>query len=272
MRTGLFTNAAIASVLVVPAITLQGGAPASLEASLERTLISLETLTGIGHGVESGQRDAVGALIASTEAALPNPRVRDELLSSLRVDVSALERELDGLHGPASAQDSLVPSSISSAGLPPVAPTHGMDEATRRLLAQPTRIRPLATSSAPTTGTGAASADTARTEPKKRKFEAAGYTADALALARAYYRKGEWMDALALLQGRDTVPAETYWRARCLEKLERNTEAVAAYEKVMAHPDGGWEAQRAREDLDFLRWRMKFSRVKDRKAPEEKRP
>lgn len=264
MRTGLFTNAAIATVFVVPALTLQGEAPARLETSLERTLVALETLKGLGRSVEGGGREAVGALIASTEPALPDARQRDELLETLRHEVSALERELDGLHasereGPAGGAR---PPALQ--GLPGVAPTQGLDEATRRSLEQPRGARArVPAPNATNAGEAPAAPDAA---PEKLRFEPSGYTADALTLARALYRKGEWLEALALLEGRDERPAETYWRARCLEKLERNTEAVAAYEAVIARPDGGWEAKRAKEDLDFLRWRMKFSKLESRRA------
>ena len=49
-----------------------------------------------------------------------------------------------------------------------------------------------------------------------------------------------------------------YWRARCLEKLNRNDEALSAYAELVADPAAGDIALRAGEDLDFLRWRMEF--------------
>ena len=79
-----------------------------------------------------------------------------------------------------------------------------------------------------------------------------------LRLARAFYRQGRWEQALALLEGRAASPEQAWWRARCLDKLGRFDEAVAAYEALVADPEGGAHALRAREDLEFLRWRLRF--------------
>ncbi len=267
-RTGLFSNAAIGALLLVPALTLQGRAPASLEEALEATLRALESLAAIEQRLARHEGAAVGALLASTEPAREEPPEQERTLIALREEVSGLERELDELHaqaaGAALAGIQAQGAEAGLAGAAGIAPTSGLDDATRRLLAGPgagevepaSRLQP---------------ADLPGAGPSPVKsFEAPGYTADALRLARACYRQGRWQEALALLEDRDGSPAETYWRARCLEKLDRNEEAAAAYERLVADPAGGWEAARAREDLEFLRWRLDFlARRAAAKAPSE---
>ncbi len=254
-RTGLVSNAAIGVLLLVPALTLQGRSPASLEEALESTLRALEALGAIEQRIAHSDPEAVGVLLASTEPAPEAPQALEHALLDLRAEVSSLECELDGLHaqtaGPAQ-QDPQAQDADAGAGGAPIAPTTGLDDATRRRLAGSalSAVEPLAQVE-PLAAAGAAAA-------VLHSFEAPGYMADALRLARACYRQGRWHEGLALLEGRDGTPAETYWRARCLEKLERNDEAIAAYERLVADPAGGWEAARAREDLEFLRWRLDF--------------
>lgn len=254
---GLFTNAAIGALLVVPAVTLQGPAAGSLEESLRRTLGALQALAGIEERLGQGDARAVEALLASTEPPLADVEAGDAQLVDLRDEVAALERELDLLHVGFPGHGSGVPAhdqaSPATDAPVPVAPTTGLDEATRRLLFGAERAGP----SGPTTPAPGATRAASAAGGARHSFEGEGYSADPLRLARAYYKKDRWLEALALLEGR-SGPAEGYWRARCLEKLDRDAEAIAAYEQVIADPAGGWEAQRAREDLEFLRWRLEF--------------
>ena len=55
-------------------------------------------------------------------------------------------------------------------------------------------------------------------------------------------------------------PEAQYWRARCLEKLGRTADAIVAYGQVSALPDAGFAAERAKEDLEFLQWRLEFDK------------
>ena len=257
-RSGLFVPAALAAIFVVPAVAWQEGSTASLQEALQRTVAALEALAGLGERIAGGDRQAVPQLLAATEPALGEEPSPGEALTQLRGEVAALEIELDGLHAAMpgatpghtgarlpSEQDSVLPL------------TTGLDDATRALLADPP---PVAAESGPLgpslqdppaqTGPGRAST--------KRSFEEPGYAADPFRLARAYYRQGQWEQALALLAEPSANPEEAYWRARCLDKLGRFDEAVAAYEALAADPGGGTHAQRAREDLEFLRWRRQF--------------
>jgi tetratricopeptide (TPR) repeat protein len=250
-RSGLFVPAALAALFVVPTVAWQDGAAPSLEESLRRTLAALESLAGLNQRIEQGELEAVPQLLQATEPALGNDEESGPLLTQLRGEVAALEIELDALHGDAAVERSAAQGSAVPA-------TTGLDDASRALIAAGT-LEP-ANKAANEAGDAAkqASAAKAQRESNKRSFEEPGYTADALKLARAYYRQGHYDRAFALLEHRASEPAEAYWRARCLEKLGRLDEAIAAYEVLAADPQGGTDAQRAREDLEFLRWRRQF--------------
>ncbi|HVS18482.1 MAG TPA: tetratricopeptide repeat protein [Planctomycetota bacterium] len=254
--SGLFGRAALAAVFVIPAVGLQGRAPDSLADALQRTLAALDGLAQLEVRVRAGEPAAIEAVLAATEPPL-EPELRDDAtLVALRGEVVALEAALDAVHAGAATH---LPGHVGRAPLdgyedvPPPVATTGLDEATRRLLGD---LQPgLAPALPPASG---AQAPAKPAGAQARRFESEGYAADALRLAKAYYKQGRWNEALELLEGRERTAAETYWRARCLEKLGRDGEAVGAYEAVVADPNAGENAQRARQDLEFLRWRLDF--------------
>lgn len=258
-RSGMIVPAVLATLFVVPAVAVQDGSAVSLEESLRRTVVALEALAGLGERIESGERGAVEELLQSTEPALVEEQAPGQGIARLRGEVAALEIELDGLHA---AMPGALPGHTGmrppAEGVALIPPTTGLDDAARRRLGAGATL-----AETPTYGPAGTQPTEAAAEPRpgtttKRSFEEPGYSADALRLAQAYYRKGNWEDAFALLDGRAASPEEAYWRARCLDKLGRFPEAVAAYEGLVADPDGGTHAQRAREDLEFLRWRRQF--------------
>jgi tetratricopeptide (TPR) repeat protein len=259
-RSGLFLPAALAALFVVPAVALQDGPASSLEESLRRTVLALEALAGLGERIEAGEHEAVGPLLTATEAPLDDQARAGEVLASLRGEVSALEIELDGLHaaipGALPGHTGARPASDPT-GLP-VIPTVGLDDEARALLGA-TAVADGATTT-PVAGPGTTASTAGSGAEPKRSFEEPGYTADPLRLAKALYRQGRWDRALAVLDGRAQQPEAAYWRARCLDKLGRFDEAAAAYEALVDDPAGGEHARRAREDLEFLRWRREFER------------
>lgn len=86
--------------------------------------------------------------------------------------------------------------------------------------------------------------------------EAPGFSADPLRQGEALYRAGKYADALAVLRLLPDDARCQYWSARALEQLGRDDEAVALYTTVSERKDGGWARERARTDLEFLRWKQ----------------
>lgn len=254
-------NVAVASVLVLPAVTLQSGAPGSLREALEGTLLALETLSGVDRRLAEGAPGAVEAVLAHTEAPLSvpedDPGARDRLLETLRTEVAGLQGRFDRIQreraegGGRTARpiDEGAPALPPDEGLaPPVPPTTGLDDALRAQLAA-RRARPAGPLAPPTQAA----------QPARRAFEDDNFTADPLRLAQAYYRKGEFARALEELE-HESGPEALYWTARSLEKLGRNEQAAEAYRTVAELEDAGPLAARAREDLEFLSWRLEFER------------
>ena len=265
-RSGLFLPAALAALFVVPSVAWQDR-PANLQEALQRTLLTLESLAGLGERIGAGEREAVTQLLVATEPALAAGDQPGLLLTELRGEVAALEIELDTLHAltatgePGAATNVLDPGRVVPA-------TTGLDDRTRALLGS---LTPQVGAQAEPVGPGRPGAEpgttTSRAPDARRSFEEPGYTADPLRLARAYYRTGRWEEALALLDGRGDTPEEVYWRARCLDKLGRFDEATSAYQSVVDDPRAGEQAQRAREDLEFLRWRRSFEQRRKAAGP-----
>ncbi len=87
-----------------------------------------------------------------------------------------------------------------------------------------------------------------------------GYSADAMRQGRAAYFAGQYERAVELLAPHSERFEALYWQGRSLEKLDRNEEAIKAYERVQAAQEAGEFAERARLDLEFLRWRIEHER------------
>jgi tetratricopeptide (TPR) repeat protein len=272
-------NLGLATLLVVPAVTLGSGGEDSLEATLQRTLKALDQLAAVEERLQNGDATAIPTVLAATEAPLPapaeDPGARDALLESLRHDVARLQSEAEQLESrPASAAlpssapttNTAAESSAATTTTEVPAATTGLDDALRAQLARSVGAAAAPTSTPAVTTPVAAAPSRAS---NARAFEPAGYAADALRLGRACYRQGRYAEALAAFEQRLEDVECAYWRARTLEKLGRDTEALAGYSAVIARKDAGTHAERAREDLEFLQWRVDFEQ---RSKPAEKRP
>lgn len=272
-------NLGLATLLVVPAVTLGSGGEDSLEATLQRTLKALDQLAAVEERLQNGDATAIPTVLAATEAPLPapaeDPGARDTLLENLRHDVARLQSETEQLESratsvvpPSSAPttNTVTANSVTTTATEVPAATTGLDDALRAQLA-----RTSGASAAPTSSPAAATpaSNSPANAANTRAFEAAGYAADALRLGRACYRQGRYTEALAAFEQRLEDVECAYWRARTLEKLGRDTEALAGYSAVIARKDAGTHAERAREDLEFLQWRVDFEQ---RSKPAEKRP
>jgi tetratricopeptide (TPR) repeat protein len=249
MKFGSFVQVAIGAVLVLPAVTLEQGGGGSLEETLRRTLRALESLGGLEQQIAARDPSAVAELMRWTEPAPADSAARqaaDRQLEELRGEVAALEArvepEVDRGSGAASA-DMAGDTSLAPA-------TTGLDEAARRALRS---IVPQST------------ATTAKPEPEpapvqREALEPEGYLADALRLGRALYLQGRYEQSLAVLEPAELGPTALYWRARGLERLGRFDEALACYRSLTADAAGSFEAERAKEDAEFLEWRLAFER------------
>ena len=262
MKYNYMINIALGSVLVVPALTLQNGTSDSLADALEKTVEALEAVAGIEQRVQDGSPEAVAEIVRYTEQPITNdddPGAPDRMLETLREQVAMLQIEVDD----ARREDHLVPLSAFDDLIldePPVnlpAGTTGLDDGMRQFLSaplqQPTTKTPRPVVAQPTPLPTEAPAET-----RPASLEGEGYTADALRLGRALYQKGRYQEGLDVLERLSDDQEARYWRARCLEKLSRFGEALDAFGTVASDPAGGHFTDRAREDIDFLRWRMSF--------------
>lgn len=250
----------LATLIVVPTAVLDEGELRSLENTLSGTVRALEVLAGIQERADTDPRQAALWIRSATEPPILDDRERDERLVQLRNEVNLMQMELDSFSAPTSVATTekpgvtgtvQAPFTTQTGGLALQGVTTGLSDAARRALAH----GPSAASQSeanPPTGTTAPAELPPREEP--------GYTADPLGHARACYKAGRYEDGIAVLETlRDDIEA-LYWKARCLEKLGRLEEAEVALENVATVADGTWTGQRARTDLEFVRWKREFTK------------
>jgi len=269
MRFHQMLHAALASIFVVPAVTLTSGQAGGLEQALTETVRAIESLAGLrsemdDEGPDTATIESVVSqvLIMTEQPTLDGPQ-RDGLLATLRRDVSRLQMVLDDLtpavtgNGSGAEQDGGAdpdfmgpPAEDPEAG-PPI--TTGLDDETRAALMD---IQPPVHEQDPR--------EILRTT-KPKTAESDSFTADALRLGHAYYRAGRYAEGLIILSKRPGDIEARYWSARCLEHLERYEEAIEIYTEVVTNVDAGYFADRAKSDLSFLSWKLDFAKRIDRK-------
>lgn len=272
MRFPHVLHAAMAGIFVVPAVTLTSGDAQGLEQALTETVNAIESLTGLRTALVQGPdeatpvelADTLEVVLAVTEQPGESGPQKDELLTTLRRDVSRLQMLLDDLITvPGSSKDSTSPQdSLSNGasldhsdsdtettrqGLVVPSITTGLDDAQRAALMDIQAPIVQADDYKPTQ------------TPVRRTDEGESFSADPLRLGHAYYRAGRYAEGLVILSRIKDDPEAKYWHARCLEHLERFDEALAGYEEVVAHPEAGYLADRAKSDLAFLSWKRDFS-------------
>ena len=260
----------LATFLVVPAVTLGGDEIGTLKDALANTARALEILAGIEEKLDGTGQVSTGIVLAVTEPSILDARRRDERLSALRNECSLLQTELDLLEG---ADSATVPAASPTEEVAPVPvvgdahslpPVHtGLDEATRNVLKSITKgtANQGEPRDAPTT--------VEVTGPEERS-ESEEYSADPVGQARACYRAGRYAQGLALLEKKTGDTQALYWRARCLEKLDRLDDAAADLRKVIELTTDGFEKQRAQTDLEFVEWKKGFlEKLGDRSRSEK---
>lgn len=253
-------GACLAALAVVPATLDPQSSPAlgSIEGALSKTVRALELLSGIRTTEEPVTMTLVREV---TEEPLPADPERDQKLDLLRTQVSLLQQELDLVEqrqqGRANGQ--------------PVAPELVEAVAPADALAQPNGITKGLDASLLAELKDFGVRPAARARPPSEPPANPAYSADPLLHAQACYRAGQYERGEGLLADDDGTAA-LYWRARCLEKLERLDEARALYTTVMGRADAGSLADRARTNLEFIEWKAQFmaklpSELQDRKEP-----
>lgn len=251
----------LATVLVVPAVTLQEPPAGDLRGALSETVRALESLADIERRLQAGDTTGVDMILQRSEAPGLSAMDTDSLLFDLRNGVSQLQLELDEL---LAASGGPSPMHVGNAGNttvigPDAIPTQpgtgstgatgaahiGLNNEQRERIGD---IRPPVPVREP--------ASVARSA--RKSFEPAGFSADPVLHGRAYYRAGRYAEGLSLLA---TVPDDVkaiYWSGRCLEKLDRGQDAIGMYRQVIDHLDAGYLADRALLDIDFLEWKLRF--------------
>lgn len=252
-------NLGIASLLVIPAVALQSRNAGGLEVALEETVAALEHLAQVQSKLDAKDPQAVDLVLGATEEPMPAGEERDSYMTRLRRDVNVLAMQLeraerksletqmvsfdgrvmiDGTQPPRAPFD---PSEYVSAEPGAIGPKVGLTPEERAMLSN----MPL-----PLPG--------AEGPPQKPvSLEEEGFVADPVLLGRSYYRAGRFVEGAHLLAS-NTDPEARYWRGRCLERLERFDEAIEVYEAVLAAEGAGYLADRARNDLEFLKWKRQF--------------
>jgi hypothetical protein len=237
----------------VPAVVLGEDELDTLERTLAGTVRALEVLAGIEERVATGTPGAVIEVRAVTEAATLDARERDERLAGLREEVGLLQAELDALESPIRVPLAAQPIA-GAGGASATAVTSGLDEATRALLGRPPGEGPPVAR-----GTAAEPRAGARTTAVAAPVIEGAYVADPLGMGRACYHAGRFADGVVALATLKADPEALYWRARCLERLERLDEAANDLRRVLELVgEEGYAARRAKTDLEFVEWKRSF--------------
>ena len=99
---------ALATVFVVPAVTGQDQGVHSLQSQLSATLNSLDYLSDLRDRAATGDKDAIGAIVASTETPRKPERAGGPYLESLQTDLARLRFQLDRLLGTPSEVEAIM--------------------------------------------------------------------------------------------------------------------------------------------------------------------
>lgn len=240
MRKLLCWNLVICALLCLPALALRQDDKQALRELLSRTVNSLATFKDFDRRVEARDADVVTELIAASEAGPSDVTLAEAELVALRTRVNALQEILD----------SRAAWSGALAAAPGVDPKKTGPE---------TQTEGTAVNAAAPVSQSTAQADVPASN--KKSFEAENFIADRARLGRACWRGGRYLEGVAALEALAGEPQADYWRARCLEKLSRHSEALALYRKVIEIAGDSPEGKSAREDLEFLEWSISHKLV-----------
>lgn len=283
-------TAAAGALVVVPAVTLDDADLGSLQSALNDTTRAIEVLTGLQQRIDAGDPAAADMVERVTEAPILDPRSRDERLETLRNEVGLLHTEFDLLEARAFA---LAPPPMPGTGSPGTGalqpnqpaqpsglafgslPQAGTAPVVSSGLSQADRMRLSDLGLPPKAGGTAPASDAAGTTPGPGTIPVAvaegdgpEYSADPVRHARACLRAGRYQEGVDVLRNSED-PEAMYVKARCLEKLGRLDEAIETLTVVVAQSPEGYQAERAKSDLEFFQWKRDFlALVPEAPAPE----
>lgn len=250
----------LGGLFVIPAIVVgDGRTEGGLTAALDQTVAALDQLVGIRRTLEAGDPEGVPAILSHSEPPMAAGMERDAHLAGLRTDIGRLAAQLERMEGgsptkpgPMGPLDGGAPAGVTKdvyvglEGKEGTSSAHvGLDEAARQIIEN---IRPPVE-----TAVGAQN-----TVTPSESLEPDGFVVDPVKLGRSYYLADRWAEGLEILKRIEDSPEASYWRGRCLEKLDRDSEAIAAYESVVSSEADDYLKDRAANDLEFLRWLVDF--------------
>ncbi len=241
-------NMGIASILVIPAVALQGDRGQGLEAALEDTIAALDHLVRVRDTRDVADPETREMIVAATEAPIAAGPQRDQYLDTLRRDVNVLTMQLESVEQSPKQRQMIQGSSnapqVDFNGTGRTSqPTTGLSEQERRNLAGIQAPLPGVNMKAPIATIA---------------IEEDGFVVDRLLLGQSYYRAGRYLESAEILSRQPGNAEAVYWYARCLEKLERFDEAIDLYGSVLKLTESTYLADRARNDLEFLTWKREF--------------
>ncbi len=243
---GLALVAPIAAPRLLDPVQAQRPNRAQLETRLEQNLEDLAQLETLRPGVLAGDPAAIQALIAMTEPGPLDVPDGDAQLQALRLDIAQKEQHLARVQQQRRRAE-------SAERLPSASPS---PEASSSTSVETAVQQPPAPAAEPTS--------TARpwpTEPSLQERAEADSTPalldpeTAFRRARSSYLAGEHLDAFDRFRTLESSPSVDYWTARCLERLDRNTEALQLYTSIAKDPDATEFAELAKEGAEFLSWK-----------------
>ncbi|HTF87804.1 MAG TPA: hypothetical protein VK843_05300 [Planctomycetota bacterium] len=241
MRKFLIANLLLSLLLSIPVLATSGDEPNNLRERLARNASQLAEFCAVEQRLAAKDPSAVVDLLAASEAG-PSDAVQAEIdLITLRSRVGALQEILDAraLEGPTPALAEREVETTRPLNLAYTAPANPVEPHTIAV-AIPVQNAPVS---------------------NKQAFETEGFIADRSRLGRACWRGGRYLEGVAALEPIAGDSQADYWRARCLEKLARNKEALELYRKVIAASGESPEGRSAREDLEFLEWSIAHGMV-----------
>ncbi len=238
-------NFGLAGALIVPSVAQKMGSIEHLENAIANTDLAIEGLSRLETDLQAGDYSAVQQVLESTESPFGGAQERSVLLDRLRDEIGQLEAQVEKID-----QRATLPhlQEDPTENIDAETPTVGLSQQGRDTLEE---IWP------PVPGSNTPAV---RKSGDRLKFEDDGFTVDALRQGRAYYRAGRYKEALRLIETRKGDPEADYWIGRCLERLDRTQEAIAAYAGVEAAVESGPLADRAKADREFLEWLINFDR------------